>query len=49
MNLRELFLSNYFHRLTLYKILLLIVFLVSVEIILHVIEIVIDLAQANII
>ena len=49
MNLKEKFLSNYYHRPTLYKILLLLVFLVSVEIILHVIEIVIDLAQANII
>ena len=49
MNLRELFLSNYYHRPTLYKILLLIVFLVSVEIILHVVEITIDLMQANII
>ena len=49
MNLKEKFLSNYFHRPTLYKILLLLVFLVSVEIILHVIEIIIDLAQANII
>ena len=37
------------NRMILYKLLLLIVFLVSVEIILHVIEIVIDLAQANII
>ena len=49
MNLKEKFLSNYYHRPTLYKILLLLVFLVSVEIILHVIEIAIDLAQANII
>ena len=49
MNLREKFLSDFFHRATLYKILLLLVFLVSVEIILHVFEIVIDLAQANII
>ena len=49
MNLKEKFLSNFFHRATLYKILLLLVFLVSVEIILHVIEIAIDLAQANII
>ena len=49
MNLKEKFLSNYYHRPTLYKILLLLVFLVSVEIILHVIEIIIDLAQANII
>ena len=49
MNLKEKFLSNYYHRPTLYKILLLLVFLVSVEIILHVVEITIDLMQANII
>ena len=45
MNLREKFISNYYHRISLYKFLLLIVFLVSVEIILHIIEIVIDLIQ----
>ena len=37
------------NRMILYKLLLLIVFLVSVEIILHVVEITIDLLQANII
>ena len=37
------------NRVILYKLLLLIVFLVSVEIILHVFEITIDLMQANII
>jgi len=37
------------NRMILYKLLLLIVFLVSVEIILHVVEITIDLMQANII
>ena len=37
------------NRMILYKLLLLLVFLVSVEIILHVIEITIDLMQANII
>ncbi len=37
------------NRVILYKLLLLIVFLVSVEIILHVVEITIDLMQANII
>ena len=45
MTLRELFLSNYYHRITLYKFLLVIVFLISVEIILHIIEIIIDLIQ----
>ena len=37
------------NRMILYKLLLLLVFLVSVEIILHVVEITIDLMQANII
>ena len=37
------------NRVILYKLLLLIVFLVSVEIILHVVEITIDLMQGNII